>query len=233
MTLPSRAVPLRDHRARLQQYLGGIVFSFTSVAGRIIEERLPARSTRDAVRPSLVLWACGANGGDLADALPVAAAFELFDRFMLLHDELADESAATVARWGLGQSLNAGDAFYALAFRSLASDVSDAGRRIEAAKLVGQAILGAIERSDGEEQRSAGLTAAALHAGALVAGAPERVTRVYARAGRLLGMAALAEDAGLAHRIAEEAVATLRSRTNGRDLEAFEEVALYVARRTA
>lgn len=213
--------PLSNHRASLARYLRGIVVPGRCVAGAIIAQRLPARYARDPVRPSLVLWACDAADGDLADALPVGAAFDLFDRFLLLHDELTDESAATVASWGLGQSLNAGDAFYALAFRSLASDVGNAPRRLETARLVGQAVLEAIERSGDEVARNASLTAAAMQAGVVVAGGPERIARAFAQAGRLLGKDPTA------------AVAAVRQCVSGNDLAAFEEVARYVARRVA
>jgi hypothetical protein len=125
----SETLPLSAHRASVARYLEGIEISFNSVAGRIIAERLPVRCARDPIRPCLLLWACAANGGDTKEALPVAAAFDLFDRFMLLHDELADVCAEPITRWGLGQSLNAGDALYALGFRMLASDVGDPERR--------------------------------------------------------------------------------------------------------
>src|SRR5262249_35033091 len=121
MTAPGDSLPLSNHRARLAQYLSKVSFSSATVAGRIIEER-PVRHLRDPLRPALVLWACEARNGDLDDAVPVAAAFDLFDQFLLLHEQLTRDSP-TVERWGLGQSLNAGDALYALAFRSLAADV--------------------------------------------------------------------------------------------------------------
>jgi geranylgeranyl pyrophosphate synthase len=227
------AVPLNHQRACLQQYLRGIVFSFTSVAGRIIQERLPGDGAGDPLRPSLVLWACGANRGDIDDALPVAAAFELFDRFMRLHDELAEESPATVVRWGLGQSLNAGDALYAVAFRCLASEVAHPRRRLDAAKLVTEAVLEAIDGGGAGIARGAALTGAALQSGAIVGGAHERMARRFGRAGRVLGMAALVDDAALAERLSNQAVAVLRGCTAAESLAAFEEVAQYVARRAA
>ena len=233
MTLLPAAIPLSAHRARVVEYLRGIDFSFTAVAGRIIEERLVGAYVRDPDRPALVLWACAANQPDLTDALPVAAAVDLFDRFMLLHDELADESSSTTARWGLGQSLNAGDALYAVAFRTLASGVLNPARRLRAARLVGQAVLEAIERSDGASAAEAGLTGAALEAGAVVGGAGNGAARSFARAGRLLGRAARAADPTLAQQTARQAVGALRRHAGRDDLELFEEVALHVARRAA
>lgn len=234
MTALRDPIPLGNHRACIARYLRGIVSSAGSVAARIIEERLGECYAGDAVRPSLVLWACAAGKGNLADALPVAVAFDLFDRFLLLHDELADESAvATVARWGLGQSLNAGDALYALAFRSLASDVSEPRCRLRTARLVGQAVLEAIAKSGDNIARGAVLTVAALEAGAMIAGLPEPVARAYAEAGRLLSTAAVSSDPALARSASRRAVAALRRHAARDDVATFEEVARYVAHRAA
>lgn len=212
--------PLGNHRASLARYLRQIVFPTESVAGTIIRERLAPRYVGDPLRASLVLWACDAVGGELTDALPVAAAFDFFDRFLLLHAELTDESASVIARWGLGQSLNAGDAFLALAFRSLAGDVSNSQRRLKAAQLVAQAVLEAIDESI-DLRRNATLTAAALHAGAVIAGATEEAAHSFERAGRLL------VDEPI------DAASALRAHTSRKTLACFEEVARYVAQRAA
>jgi hypothetical protein len=212
--------PLGNHRARLAQYLRGIVLSSDTVAGHIIGERRSGAYASDPVRPALVLWACDSLRGDLTDALPVAAAFDLFDRFLMLHEELTREPAPAVARWGLGQSLNAGDALYALAFRCLASDVCNAGTRLETARLVAQAVLEAVEERD-EAARSAALTGSALQAGAVIAGAGERIAGEFRAAGRSL----VVNPGG--------AVAALAQRISAEDALAFEAVARYVARRVA
>jgi hypothetical protein len=231
MTSLSNAVPLSAHRESLQRYRAGIAFKFDSVAGQIIAERLAAGYVRAPLRASLLLWACSASGGALPDALPVAAAFDLFDRFILLHDELSEESSETVARWGLGQSLNAGDALYAVAFRTLASDVGAPGPRLEAARLVAEAVLEAIEGHDGTGRCA--LTGAALRAGAVIAGASAEVAQAFERAGRTLGMASEAEDTQHAQRLAREAIALLRPYTRHDELETFSEAALDIARRPA
>lgn len=262
MPLASQPLPLGENRARVLEYLRGIALPLRSVAWTIIEETQPSEAQRSLVRPSLVLWACAACGGDTRDALPVAAAFDLFDRFMLLHDELVDaptaqapaESASPVARWGLGQSLNAGDALYALALRALAQDVGDADRRLHAASLVTRAVLEAIEgrtndiersaRGSGDDgifarvrsmrRRSATLTGAALEAGALIAGASADVRRAFNRAGRLLDVAGASDDRSLAQRLAEKAVTAIARSIPVHDrLDAFEEVARYVAAQVA
>ncbi|MGC9992703.1 MAG: hypothetical protein ABSD52_09980 [Candidatus Cybelea sp.] len=226
-------IPLSAHRASLERYLGEIVFPFNSVAGRIIAERLPITYARDPVRPCLLLWACAANGGDTADALPVAAAFDLFDRFMLLHDELADVRAGTIVRWGLGQSLNAGDALYALAFRSLASDVGNPARRLRVARLVGEAVLEAITDREGATEGRCALTGAALQAGAIIGGAGADVAATFAQAGRALGMAGETNDSERAQQFALASIGALRPCTRKEHLDVFAEVALYVARQAA
>ncbi len=229
----SAALPLSEHRALVRQYLRGIGFPFTSVAGRIIEERLPLHGASAPLRPGLVLWATKARGeGEdaLADALPVAAAFDLFDRFMVLHNELAAGSATpAVERWGLGQSLNAGDALFAVAFRALASDVRNPARRLQAARVVGEAVLAAIESAEAESGARDELTGAALQAGAIVGGASSSAAQAFARAGRLLGSAAQTADAANARRMAAQAVTALRRHVDASSLHAFEQAAHYVA----
>ncbi|MGA8533447.1 MAG: polyprenyl synthetase family protein [Candidatus Tumulicola sp.] len=263
------SLPLGEHRARVLEYLRGNAWPFRSVARSIIEQWHIAERERLMLRPNLVLWACAACGGGpeaMADALPVAAAFDLFDRFMLLHDELVEEVDATtapvsrdpsptVARWGLGQSLNAGDALYAMALRALAQDVGDPQRRLRAASLVTRAVLEAIEgRTDDVERiargrtsrdgllarvrsvrrRSATLTGAALEAGALIAVAPANVCRGFDRAGRLLAAAASSDEPLLASRLAAKALDSIERCISDRtQVAAFENVARHVATKAA
>jgi len=257
------SLPLGEHRASVLAYLRGETRPLDSVAWTIIEERRPDGADGLMLRPNLVLWACVACGGreaELADALPVAAAFDLFDRFMLLHDELVEDEAAgssaksltpVVARWGLGQSLNAGDALYALALRVLAQDVSDARRRLLVASLVARAVLESIEGRSSDvvrgadargliarvrsvRRRGAALTGAALESGALVAGAEASVCRGFNRSGRLLAAAASSGDRQLAHRLAEKAVASLERCVPQREqLVAFQTIARHVAANAA
>ena len=261
-------LPLGEHRARVLEYLRGITLPFHSVAGTIIEERRLAELDHLMLRPNLVLWAfkaCGGGQDATGDALPVAAAFDLFDRFMLLHDELVEEDEATarpgelgestvVARWGLGQSLNAGDALYAMALRALAQDVGHPERRLRVASLVSRAVLEAIEgrtsdiergprgrESDGllarvrsVRRRSAALTGAALEAGALIAGASADVCRGFNRAGRLLAAAANTREPALSLRLASKAIASIeRSIPDRAHVEGFEHLARHVATRAA
>lgn len=42
------------------------------------------------LRPSVLLWSCGAVGGDEEDAMPAAAGVEMFHTWTLVHDDLID-----------------------------------------------------------------------------------------------------------------------------------------------
>ena len=78
------------------------------------------------VRPLLTLLTAQAAGGSWEDALPAAAAVEFVHNFSLLHDDIQDRSRLRRGRptvwylWGVPQAINAGDALFALAFRTLA-----------------------------------------------------------------------------------------------------------------
>jgi hypothetical protein len=259
-----QSLPLGEHRAPILAYLRGVTLPLQSVAWTIIEERRRASCDDLMLRSKLVLWACAACGGgepELADALPVAAAFDLFDRFMLLHDELVEKDVASeipaarfapvVARWGLGQSLNAGDALYAMALRALAQDVGNAERRLQTASLVARAVLKAVEgrttdverragtrglltRVRSVRRRSAALTGAALESGALIAGATDSICRGFNRAGLLLAAAAGSGDARLAERLADKALASIeRCISDQRQLDGFHGLARHVATHAA
>lgn len=253
MPQTSAPLPLGEHRARVLEYLRTIALPQRSVAAAIIVERRPPVEERLLLRPVLVLWAATACGAGARDATPVAAAFDLFDRFMSLHDELVDPPAPSraespVARWGLGQSLNAGDALYAMALRALAQDVLEAQRRLRVAGLVTRAVLEAIEGRTSDtragaaarnggllgrvrslRRRSAALTAAALEAGAAIADASPAVCREFRRAGGLLDLAAAAGDPALGARVGERAVAAVaRSIADADALAGFDEVVRYV-----
>src|SRR5215510_6480360 len=77
------------------------------------EQLAPASAvTGKLLRPYLVLLACRAGGGDVQQALPLAAAIQLVHDFTLIHDDIEDQSEtrrgrATVWKlWGLAQGIN-------------------------------------------------------------------------------------------------------------------------------
>jgi geranylgeranyl diphosphate synthase, type I len=77
------------------------------------------------LRPTLLLLAAEAAGGEPAVAMPAAAAVELLHNFSLIHDDVQDRSPERRYRpvvwsiWGESQAINAGDAMHAVAARTL------------------------------------------------------------------------------------------------------------------
>jgi geranylgeranyl diphosphate synthase type I len=73
------------------------------------------------LRPTLLLLACQAAGGDPDVAMPAAAAVELLHNFSLIHDDIQDRATERRHRpavwtvWGIAQAINAGDAMHAAA----------------------------------------------------------------------------------------------------------------------
>ncbi|MFD8493225.1 family 2 encapsulin nanocompartment cargo protein polyprenyl transferase [Amycolatopsis sp. NPDC059657] len=80
-----------------------------------------------AIRPSLVLLAAEAIGGDPVTAVPTAVAVELVHNFSLLHDDVMDGDLTRRHRptawsvFGTGPAILAGDAMMTLAFDVIAA----------------------------------------------------------------------------------------------------------------
>ena len=115
----------------------------TAVDSLILEELLPKsspvaevdllyRMMRDypsrpakGMRPFLCVTACRAAGGDGKDALLTAACIELFQHWILIHDDIEDDSElrrgapALHRKYGGPLALNAGDALHARMWGSL------------------------------------------------------------------------------------------------------------------
>ncbi|QIZ39009.1 family 2 encapsulin nanocompartment cargo protein polyprenyl transferase [Saccharopolyspora sp. ASAGF58] len=103
--------------------------------GWLDERGNPVRADRGkALRPTMVLLAAGAVGGDPADAVPAAVAVELAHNFSLLHDDVMDGDVSRRHRptawtvFGSGPAILVGDAM-----QSLAADVLSSCRHPEAA----------------------------------------------------------------------------------------------------
>ena len=81
-------------------------------------------------RSALVLLSCEWFGGTLTQALPTAVAFELFQNFALIHDDIEDDSLTrrgqpTLHRLhGIPLALNTGDALLGLVYETLLSNQS-------------------------------------------------------------------------------------------------------------
>ncbi len=84
----------------------------------------PSRPAK-GMRPFLCVTACRAAGGDGKDALLTAACIELFQNWILIHDDIEDDSelrrgGPTLHRkYGEPLALNAGDALHARTWSSL------------------------------------------------------------------------------------------------------------------
>jgi len=172
------------------------------------------------VRPTIVLLACAAAGGEWQHALPAAAAVELVHNFSLIHDDIQDNSPLrrgrpTVwKRWGVAQAINAGDAMFTLAHLSLLRLEGTAlpGIAIQAARILQLACLHLTEgqfldlayEAHGDLSleaywqmvggKTAALLAACTELGALLARAPDSRREAYRQFGFSLGMAFQAQD---------------------------------------
>jgi hypothetical protein len=219
MTAVPHALPLAQHRNRVEAYLRELPIPYQSLAGEIIVHHLERE--QDLLRASLVLWACQACGGDVEQALPTAAAVELLHRSEGLRDELLTGDSP----WGLGQCLNAGDALNAIAYKGLVAGGADPQRLLRSSMIVTTAFVEGIERRNGA------ILWAGLEAGAVIGGAHELLARGLRRAGRLLAAATNGDDAA---DYAQKAIAAVERTTLDRAyIPAFAEVARYVASQAA
>lgn len=77
------------------------------------------------LRPMLVMLSCGIFSDDALQALPAAAAVEMFHNFTLLHDDIMDNAAvrrgkpSVYAKWGPSVAILSGDAMMICAYRLL------------------------------------------------------------------------------------------------------------------
>ncbi|MFQ6117849.1 MAG: polyprenyl synthetase family protein, partial [Candidatus Bipolaricaulia bacterium] len=168
-----------------------------------------------ALRPSLLLFAHEALGGEPEKALPAAVALELVHSFSLVHDDIQDRDEERHGRptvWraiGPAQAINVGDALRELSALALlklqghfpAEVVLRASLTLDRATLEmieGQWLDLAFEEQDEitvqdylgmVERKTGALLGAALEIGALLAGAGEQIIGSFRRCGRELGLA--------------------------------------------
>ena len=77
------------------------------------------------LRPMLLTLSCGIFSDDVKQALPAAAAVEVFHNFTLLHDDIMDNAAvrrgkpSVHAKWGQNVAILSGDAMMICAYRLL------------------------------------------------------------------------------------------------------------------
>ena len=167
------------------------------------------------LRPSLLLLACEAVGGEWRRAVPAAASVELVHNFSLIHDDIQDHDVERHHRptvwslWGEAQAINAGDALLGLARLALLrlhdEGISSAST-LEAARLLDERTLEMVEGQvtdlefEGMSQvglddyfsmvskKTGALFDCSLSIGALVGGADAEIIDGLGRAGRMLGM---------------------------------------------
>jgi geranylgeranyl pyrophosphate synthase len=185
--------------------------------GRLREAmRYAALGPGKRLRPALVIAACEACGGDLAHALPAAAAIEMLHAYTLVHDDLPamddddERRGRPTAHVAFGEAIAilAGDGLLTAAFGALA-DLGPAcapavavlaaragGRELLAGQAIDLALtaagtapasFAAIE--DLHARKTGALFAAACELGAVAAGASAAVRARLGRYGMAFGIA--------------------------------------------
>jgi geranylgeranyl diphosphate synthase type I len=170
------------------------------------------------LRPIMTLLACEALTGDHTPALPLAAVVEIIHNYSLIHDDIADRDEERRGRptlwkiWGDGLAINAGDALYTLAYKTILNMQRPSHQVIAMQNVVvdtaialakGQHYDITFERQvEVDEQmyldmiggKTAALIAAALRLGAMAGTEDEAVIEAYAEFGRHLGLAFQIQD---------------------------------------
>lgn len=168
------------------------------------------------LRPLLTLIACDMFGGKTEKALHAAVAFEIFHNFTLVHDDIMDKAPlrrgkeTIYQKWNQNIGILSGDALLAMAF-----DVLSHSSRQHLTKLVGILSKVAIEVCEGQQLdinfetsdqvsisdyinmiklKTAVLTANALKAGAIIAGATDTDCNLIYDFGINLGIAFQIKD---------------------------------------
>lgn len=210
---------LAERRAVVDAYLEQSVPSADTppvTISRAVRYSLFAGGKR--LRPILVLASAQAVGGQLDDALPSAAAFEMIHTYSLVHDDLPSMDDDSLRRgkptshivFGEAIAILAGDALQTHAFAALARGAPSvpAERRLRAVELLADAagaagmVGGQVAdlEAEGENvdatrletihrQKTGALIRAASEAGAVVGGGSEEQIARLARYGESIGLA--------------------------------------------
>jgi geranylgeranyl diphosphate synthase type I len=171
------------------------------------------------LRPSMLLMAAEAVGGDPKVVVPAAVSIELVHNFTLIHDDIMDNAEtrrgrpAVHVKWDEAGAILAGDTLYSKAFEILtAADVPAPKNMIASVAMLartcaaiceGQWLDMEFERRDQVteseylemiEKKTGVLYGAAAWMGARLSGAPEKQAEGLERFGRLVGMAFQIQD---------------------------------------
>lgn len=180
--------------------------------------RVESANKGKRLRPIMTLLACEALTGDYAPALPLAAVVEIIHNYSLIHDDIADRDEERRGRptlwkiWGDGLAINAGDALYTLAYKTILNMQRPSQQVIAMQNVVvdtaialakGQHYDITFERQvEVDEQmyldmiggKTAALIAAALRLGAMAGTEDAAVIDAYTEFGRHLGLAFQIQD---------------------------------------
>ena len=207
-----------DGLAPLLRGMAGYHLGFLDETLRAVDVAPESRGKR--FRPALAMLSCAAAGGSVERAGPLAAAIELLHNFTLVHDDIQDNSPLRRRRptvwklWGEEQAINAGDALFALAHRSLFRlrgsvpagtllDIAEAFEQTTLEIVGGQVVDLTFEEGervtvDDYLAMIAGKTAAivrfAAWSGALIGGASDEHAVRYGAFGQALGLGFQIQD---------------------------------------
>ena len=223
--MPAPAI-LGQHQVALEAALRSAVGDDASpltsavryVMGWEDERGSPADGGGKRIRPALCLFAAGAFGGSVEEALPGAVAVELVHNFSLVHDEVQDRDAErhhrpTVwARMGEAQAINVGDFLYTRAVRALTAGAGDSVWRLRALHALNEAIARMVQGQWGDiafegratvtvddylamvAGKTGALLAAPLEIGGILAGLGDDDAAAVGRWGAHIGAAFQAQD---------------------------------------
>ena len=151
-------VVIEARRTVFDQFLRAAVATLPDLVGRIagyhfgwLDEHggLVVANSGKALRPTMALLACEADGGSTDVALPAAAAVELAHNFSLIHDDVIDGDETRRHRptawsvFGVSPAIFAGDALLALAYDVLAASANPAAKGVAA--MLSAAVIGLSE----------------------------------------------------------------------------------------
>lgn len=164
------------------------------------------------LRPSVLMFAAEAVGGDSKSVIPAAVAVELVHNFTLIHDDIMDSDdirrgmPALHVKWGDAGAILAGDTLYSRAFEILSGMDVDKERLIKCIQLLSRTCTEICEgqwldiefedRDDVTEdeylemitKKTSVLYGAAAKMGGLLGGASEEVTSALYDFGLLIGV---------------------------------------------
>lgn len=201
----------------VEQALKRYAWPSTSAPPRLVEAmNYSLKAGGKRLRPMLVFAACEAVGGDLHEAMPVAAAFELVHTYSLIHDDLPAMDDDDLRRgmptchkaFDEATAILAGDAMNTYAFQTILEGVSDpvkaGAAALELARAAGlEGMVGgqmADLESEGAEadierlryihaHKTGALITAAVVCGGIVGGADGAVLSRLRRYGQQVGLA--------------------------------------------